>query len=178
MFKSSRQSQVRTEEDVLGWRGQWLRLAGKPFFLPKPASDLGLRCKHACNELVGSQQSPIRLGVCLETARMSGTNQRLTHWVSARKASAVLVHAVRKLLPRPWGLSLQHFAMLCWWGAAPGDASVAAVCLGDEHRHVSPAGSQLGEWRNLPRTCICKLWCVAVPPWVVTTCVSQPPATV
>lgn len=49
-------------------------------------------------------------------------------------------------------LSLQPFAMLCWWGAAPEDASVAAVCPGDKHRHVSPAGSQLGEWRNLPRT--------------------------
>lgn len=44
-----------------------------------------------CRELVGSQQSPSRLGVCLETARTSGTNQPLTQWVSARKASAVLV---------------------------------------------------------------------------------------
>lgn len=126
-----------------------------------------------CRELMGSQQSPCRLGVCLETARMSGTNQHLTRWVSARKASAVHVCTARKLLPCPWRLSLQRFAMLCWWGAAPEDASVASVCLGDKHRHVSPAGSQLGEWRNLPRTCICKLWCVAVPPRQ-----SQPPATV
>lgn len=58
--------------------------------------------------------------------------------------------AVRKLLPCPWGLSLQHSAMLCCWGVAPEDASLAAVCLGDKHRHVFPAGSQLGEWKTSP----------------------------
>jgi len=58
-------------------------------------------------------------------------------------------------------------------GAALEDASIAAVSLGDKHRHASPAGSQLGERRSLPRTCICKLWCVVVLPRQ-----SQPSATV
>lgn len=67
------------------------------------------------------------------------------------------------MCPCPRRLSLWCSAMLRWQGAAPEDAS-AAACLGDKHGHVSPAGNQAWERRNLCRTRVCECLCAAVPP--------------